>query len=52
MYVDRAADDEMCIYCHWVNDYFSILFFLYFVTIHFTNVVLTNSLKLFLRDKI
>jgi len=30
MYVERAADDEMCIYCRGVNNYFSCLFFLYF----------------------
>jgi len=40
MYVERAADDEMCIYCLGVNKHF----FLYFVTIRFTNVVLKESL--------
>jgi len=29
-YVERTADDEMCIYCLGVNNYFSFLFFLYF----------------------
>jgi len=30
MYAERAADDQMCIYCLGVNKYFSFLFFLYF----------------------
>jgi len=30
MFVDRAADDEMSIYCLGVNIYFSVLFCLYF----------------------
>jgi len=32
MFVERAADDEMCIYCLGVNNYFSFtcIFFLYF----------------------
>jgi len=30
MYVEHAADEEMCIYCVEVNTYFSFLFFLYF----------------------
>jgi len=30
MYVEYAADDEMRIYCHEVNNYFSFLLLLYF----------------------
>jgi len=30
IYIERAADDEMCIYCLAVNTYFSFHFFLYF----------------------
>jgi len=30
IYEERAADDEMCIYCLGVNIYFSFRFFLYF----------------------
>jgi len=30
MYVERAADDEMCIYCLGVNNYFSFIFLLFF----------------------
>jgi len=30
MYVEHAADDEKCIYCPGVNNYFSFLFFIYF----------------------
>jgi len=30
MYVERAADDKMCIYCLGVNIYFSFLFFSYY----------------------
>jgi len=52
MYVECAADDKMCIYCRWVNDYFSFFSFYIFVTIHFTNVVLKESLELFLHDTI
>jgi len=52
IYIERAADDEMCIYCLRVNNYFSFLFFSYFFTINFTNGVLKKSLELFLHDKI
>jgi len=34
----------MCIYCQGVNNYFRFFSFYIFVTIHFTNVVLTESL--------
>jgi len=30
MYVEREDQDEMCIYCLGVNNYFSIVFFSYF----------------------
>jgi len=51
MYVERVADDEMCFYCRGVNNYISFLFFLYFCH-YFTNVVLIESLELFLHDNI
>jgi len=47
MYIQRAADDEICIYSLGENNYFSLLFFYLFVTIHFTNVVLKENLELF-----
>jgi len=38
----------MCIYYFRVNNYFPFLFFFYiFVTIHFTNVVLKETLRNF-----
>jgi len=40
MYVDRAADDEMCIYYLVVITFFHFFSFYIFVTIHFTNMVL------------
>jgi len=52
MHVERAADNGMCIYCLWVNNFFFFfflfLFVLYFfwVTIHFTNAVLMESFEL------
>jgi len=52
IYVECVADNYMCIYCLGVNNYFSFPFFLFFVTIHFTNVVLKESLEIFLHDKI
>jgi len=53
IYVELAADDEICIYCLGVNSDISFLFFSYFfITIHFTNVVLKESLELSLHGKI
>jgi len=49
IYIERAADDKMCIYCLGVNKYFSFLFFLYiFFTIHFTNMVINRKLGTFI----
>jgi len=30
MYVERTADDQMCIYCLGLNNYFPFILFLYF----------------------
>jgi len=45
IYIEResAADDEMCIYCLGVNNYFSYFSFYIFVTINFTNVALKEN---------
>jgi len=51
MYVEHAADNEMCIYCRGVN-HFSFLSFYILATIHFTNVVLIESFEIFLHNKI
>jgi len=50
MYVERVADDEMCIYCLGVNNDFSFLFFFYiFLSM---NLQMLYCLELFLHDKI
>jgi len=33
MYVERASDGEMCIYCCGVNNYFSFIFFFIFLSL-------------------
>jgi len=53
MYVERVADDEMCIYCLGVNHYFSFLFFLYLC--HYSLYkcgIKGKKLELYLHDKI
>jgi len=52
IYVECAADHEICIYYLGVNNHISFLFFFYiFVTIHFTKLI-KEDLEFFLHDKI
>jgi len=50
MYVERAADEEMCIYCLGEIKFFILFSFYIFITIHFINMVLKESLEFFLHD--
>jgi len=54
MNVEHATDDKMCIFCLGVNTViiFHLFCFYIFVAIHFRNMVLKESLELFLQDNI